>query len=446
MSFFSPSYFGICLVGRTNTGKSTLFNRLIGKSHAIESPEFHMTRDIRVHRGGRQREYADFPGLDLRWFTKGSPHRELAKQLTHAAGEAQLVLWLIDFKEGYTAEDRNIFRWMSRSQKPWIGVINKVDSGLLPEGWRESQGLPAGFYVGVSASHKTGLGVLEEAISERQREVSLGPSEEGGAKTQWVVCVGRANAGKSSFCNQALGHYRVRVAEEPHTTRDMIELPWEVLTDRPLKLIDTAGLLMAAPERISREKTVSVLQTKRAIEKSHIAFFFLDATVGFREVDKKIYHLVRTHYTTVIVIVNKWDCQDRKWASQGEARKELKEWFDFPHHVMFHSTGGKFPGGVFARLLDSVLRERERVIDTSRMNGWVEALRQSPSYEALSRHWAIKYAVQKGQDPIRVYCFGRFRAELSSRTLSKIKKMLLTSFVMHFDIRYGPVFFSLRRS
>ncbi len=444
MSFFAKDTFHISLVGRTNTGKSTLYNRLVGKSFAIEGAEAHLTRDIRIHRVENM-EFADCPGIEPLWFQKAKQFPVERELIDTVLSQSHLIIWVVDGRCGFMPEDMDIFNIFKRYKCPWIGVFNKMDHdrALLPEAG------PRGTWLPVSSSHKLGLSELMDEIQALNDKRCVAEPQQMGEKQEAfkLVCIGRTNAGKSSFCNQALGFSRVQVSPEAHTTRDVIEFSWQLLNDRPMVLMDTAGLLMTDPSKYAKTKTlsVSVLQARRGIERSDLAFFFVDATVGLKDLDLHIYELIRTAYTTVIIVVNKWDAEDRVWKTQGEARETIHAKTAYPHHVLFHSTFAPFKKKLFQRLIESIILERNREIPTHEINAWLREFRDTSDFDPIHRVISLKYGTQKGTDPIRVYFFGKQSKKLTPPTLRQIKKTILRSFFKAFEIRYGPVFFSFRK-
>lgn len=442
MAFFSADTVHVALVGRTNTGKSTLFNRLVGKRYAIEGRRAHLTQDIRIHRSGGV-EFADFPGIDPVWFQQPKKHEHMKTLIQLALDETDLLLWILDAQTGVTAEDIEIFEVFKRLSCSWVGVINKVDH----EGHRDrflQTGLPRGEYVFVSASHKLGIQELESVIENYRLNNPETKRTESHESMVRIACVGRTNAGKSSFCNQVLGAWRMQVSRTPHTTRDLVELNWPLLSDQDVVLMDTAGLLTR--RAVSPVEHVSLLQSRRAIQRADIVLFFVDATVGVRELDKKIYDKVSTSYATIVVVVNKWDLEKKIWQSQRQARVDIEHCLNGNHHTLFHSTLSSFHSAVFQRLVQAILEERSRKISTQEMNTWVRSIKQTTCDNPMARQLNIKYAVQKAVAPLRIYCFGQNSKLKHSQTAEQAKRMLARSFREHFGLRYGPVFFSFRKS
>jgi GTPase len=439
----------VLLLGRTNVGKSTLFNKLIGKRYAIEGQEEHLTRDARSYIESNI-EWIDLPGCEAEWLKKKKDQPQWQRILQSTFQDADFCLWVVDGREGINPEDIALFRMLGK--KPWIGVANKIDHEKAEQAWQAKQGVPKGEWHCVSASHKLGISNLKSAI--QSAIATLTPldkleSPKSDNASLRVAIVGRPNAGKSSFCNQALDKQRVRVSSISHTTRDVVEVPWPILTDQDVFMVDTAGMLLRKNVDQSKKTIqVSELQSKRAIERCEVAFFFVDAEKGIGQADMKIYRKLRLAYTTVIIVVNKWDLKypNRVWESQRKAKSEIHYLLQSEHHVVFHSTQAEFNAEVFKRILSGIHAERHQKISTSHMNRWIQSLHKEDRFKNLHRLVKLKYATQKGVAPLRIYCFGKFTSNYSNRKKEFLNRTLLSSFIETFDIRYGPVFFRTHTS
>lgn len=428
----------VVLIGRTNGGKSTLFNRLVGKRYAIEGKEANLTRDVRTHVMDGI-EFVDLPGLESAWLTPKAGQEQWKTILQSFVEKADLFLWVVDGKAPWQQEDRGLFRHIGRT--PWIGVVNKIDSDQQQMTWEAHASLPRGTWVYVSAAHKRGTLELADYIRERVASRLTAPP----AERFQIAVVGRTNVGKSSFCNQALGEQRVRVEDERHTTRDQVQMLWPLLDSYAVVLLDTAGMLMSGKRKQTRTSSVSELQSRRAIERCECAFFMLDAAVGIADIDVRIYHLLKTAYTSVIIIVNKWDIPDRVWSSQRCARGEIEHALNASHPLIFHSTKAEFNPELFKRLIRGIIDERSRQIPTSKMNAWVSSVKCESRFDTVQKSFRMKYAVQKGTNPQRIYCFGKLDTHISHAKLDQIRRSILRSFSEFFEVRYGPVFFSIRK-
>lgn len=432
----------VVLIGRTQVGKSTLFNRLIGKRYAIEGQTAHTTRDARVVILENGVELVDLPGLEPSWLKFHDGQEQWQTLLQDFVRTADIYLWVVDGQHGLIAQDIELFRHVGH--KPWVGVVNKLDHANIQLQWEQQKGIPRGQWFYISASHKMGVDSLKNWL------LALEPTEDvlpaSGLPIR-IAVVGRTNAGKSSFCNQALGAQRVRVESNAHTTRDIVEMSWPILSPHLVTLIDTAGMLMGGQKRRGQTQMVSELQARRAIERCEYAFFMLDASRGISDIDIRIYHYLKVAYTTIVLIVNKWDLQTagRVWKSQREARKELGAYLPDPHHVIFHSTKAPFNSMMFQRLLMCMEQERQQLISTRKINDWIEEFKRDDRFKAAHQVVKVKYAVQKGVRPQRIYCFGKFSKEGGGKKVDLVRKSLLRSFQEYFKIRYGPVFFSVRK-
>ena len=437
----------VVLIGRTYVGKSTLFNRLIGKRYAIEGRTPHTTRDARTVFLESGLELIDLPGLEPRWLQFHPEQEQWKTLLQNFVRTADIYLWVVDGQLGLLSEDMALFRYFGHRR--WVGVVNKLDHENIESQWQQQKGIPRGQWFYVSASHKIGIESLKSWLRQQAPEPIPSLEMEGELPKLRVAVVGRPNVGKSSFCNQALSAQRVRVEAQAHTTRDVIEIPWPILDTHQVILMDTAGMLMRGRGQHHQVQTpeVSELQARRAIERCEVVFFMCDASRGISDADMKIYHHLRTSYASVVLLINKWDLKpaDRVWKSQREARKELAGYFPDQQYVIFYSTKARFNQSMFQKLFTSIQQERGRPISTPQINDWVKTYMRDTSFKAAHEWIKIKYAVQKGVRPQRIYCFGNFSATFSAKTMDLVRKSLFRSFRDHFEIRYGPVFFSIRK-
>lgn len=314
----------IAIVGRPNVGKSSLFNRLVGRRLAIVEDEPGTTRD---------RVYAD-----IVWNAKGytlvdtgglepAPESGMAErikaQVTLAIEEADAIIMLVDARDGLTIPDREIAEMLRRSNKPVILAVNKCDNEARRAQAAEFHALPLGEPVLVSAYH--GLGI-EELMARVTATVppSPAPAEESGLLR--IAIVGRPNVGKSMLLNALVGYERAIVSEVPGTTRDSIDTIIERDGIRAL-LIDTAGIRRRGAIGQGIEK-YSVLRTLRAIERADVALLVLDASEMVTAQDTHVAGYIRDAYKGILIIINKWDLAGdlgiRKRDLLLEIQKELK--------------------------------------------------------------------------------------------------------------------------
>lgn len=305
--------FSIVLAGRPNVGKSTLFNRLIGKAMAIIDDQPGVTRDWR---DGEARLFDlafklyDTAGLEQSR-PRGSLAERTAQRTKEALERASVILLMVDGREGLTEEDRTVAREIRKADRPVIVLVNKCEGPKLPQGYHEALGLGFDAVIAVSARHGDNLGEVYEAIkpyapkaaivAEEVDEEDLPDSE----KPLHIAIVGRPNAGKSTLVNCLVGEERMLTGPEPGLTRDAIHVKWEY-KDKPIRLVDTAGMRRRSrvDERIER---MSVQESLRAIRLAHVVILVIDASMPFDKQDYIIAQHVIEEGRALVVAINKWD-------------------------------------------------------------------------------------------------------------------------------------------
>ena len=425
----------VAIVGRPNVGKSTLFNRLIGERRAIVQDVPGVTRD---------RNYADTNYDDLLYTlvdTGGfEPEAEdgilaqMRRQAMTAVNEADVVVFVVDGRDGLTPADREVADILRRSRKPVMLAVNKVD-GQSHDGYLgEFFGMGLTEVFGISAAHGRGVSALVEAYIARLPKAKTDAPEEGLTR---VALVGRPNVGKSTLTNRLLGEDRMIVDSKPGTTRDSIDS----IVERGGKhyvLVDTAGLRRS--RGIDRESPEghSVIRTLRALERCDVAVHLLDATEGITDQDARIAGLCEEKGRGLILVVNKWDAveKDEKTARAFAEQIEVKMPFAAFAPVLYISgkTGLRVP-----RLLEAVDKvhaaQRQR-IGTGPLNRWLEecVARHSPPVMGV-RRVRLYYATQVSVAPptIMVSCNHPDNVHFS------YKRYLINQFRETFDAAGTPV-------
>src|SRR6266571_8868448 len=390
----------VAIIGRPNVGKSTLFNRLIGRREAIVDDRPGVTRDrhfAAADWNGRRFWLVDTGGLIPR--ANDALSQAIRTQVETAIAESDVVLFLVDVAAGVHPADLEIAAYLRRAGRPMILVANKADH--LPNETRHlafyELGLGDPFPVSAAVGKSSGdlldrVVELLPAAPEASEEVEI-----------HVAVVGRPNVGKSSLVNRLLGEERLVVADEPGTTRDAIDTPLGY-QGHTLVFIDTAGLRKRTKVADDIE-FYSTLRTSQAIERADVCVLVVDAKDGMHVQDLKIANDAWERGAAIIVAVNKWDLIEEKetnTAVRGE--RELKDRAPFLRFIPFLYLSAK-TGQRVPKLLELILEvadERAKRVPTSEVNRVLEALvdRQQPP-QPVGESVRLLYASQIGTAPPR---------------------------------------------
>jgi GTP-binding protein len=387
----------VALVGRPNVGKSTLFNRLVGQRVAIVEDVPGTTRD-RIYGAaewsGREFTVIDTGGLESEPSSEMS--RAIRAQAEVAVSEADVIVLVVDAREGLTAEDEAIAELLHASSKPVLVAANKADNPERRLDAVEFFGLGLAEVTAISSAHGTGTGDLLDLIVARLPSADAEESAQGVR----VAIVGRPNVGKSSIVNAILGQERVVVSEVPGTTRDVIDTPIEHNGER-IVLIDTAGIRRRG--RIERGiELYSVIRTLKAVERSDVVVLVLDGAEGITAQDTHLAGFTRDNHKGLCIVVNKWDLVPKTKQVSAEFTQAVRSAFAFVAYAPVLFTSAVTRRGL-GQVLDAVLRisvERNKRIPTARLNDAVEravAAHQPPSRRG--RRLKVLYGTQPTVNP-----------------------------------------------
>jgi len=388
----------VAIVGRPNVGKSTLFNRIVGGRRAIVSDEAGTTRDRHfadAEWGGRAFWLVDTGGLVPD--SSDSMDRAIRRQVEFALAEADVIVFLVDGRDGLVGVDRAIADRLRTAGRPVLLAVNKLDDLERSTAQYEFYQLGFGEPLGVSAAVGKGSGDLLDAIVERLPAPRAGETD---AAIQ-VAIVGRPNVGKSSLANRLLGEERHVVAPEAGTTRDAVD---SVLRFRgtTLNFIDTAGLRKRSKVEDDVE-FYSTLRTRRAIERADVCVLVVDAALGLHTQDLRIATEAWDAGAGLIVAVNKWDLVEEKDTNTARRGQEVvTERAPFLRYVPFIYLSA-LTGQRVRQLLDLILDvavEREKRVPTSEVNRVLEELveRAAPPQKP-GEEVKLLYASQIGTAP-----------------------------------------------
>jgi GTP-binding protein len=375
----------IAIVGRPNVGKSTLFNRIVRGKRAIVSNEPGVTRD---------RNYTDveweestFTLIDTGGFEPVSKDRifiQMREQCQLAMDEAEVILFVMDGKEGLTPSDKEIADILRRLNKPVFYIVNKIDGPMHEEKVFEFYGLGVEAIHSISAEHGYGVDGLMDEVMKVLPRLTEERWDKDAAK---VAVVGRPNVGKSSLINRILGYRRVIVDEAPGTTRDAIDTFFE-RDGKKYVFIDTAGIRRKSRISLRLEK-YSIVEALRTIDRSDVALLLLDSKEGVTDQDARIGGFIQEKGKGCILVVNKWDLVEKDSNTMVEYERDVREHLKYLSYapIVFISA---LTGQRVRKTLDVVDRISDQIkkrVPTSQLNKyfgkWIEKF-PPPLYKGRS--------------------------------------------------------------
>jgi GTPase len=394
----------VAIVGRPNVGKSTIFNRLAGERIAIVEDQPGITRDriySRTEWNGREFHLIDTGGIEFD--EKDGILKHIRNQAELAIEEADVIIFVTDGRQGITATDEEVSRWLHRSKKPVVLMVNKIDDVKHIEGVYEFYRLGFEHVIPVSSIHGTGTGDMLDTV------VSLFPDkeeEEYDEDTIRVALIGRPNVGKSSLVNAILGEERVIVSPEAGTTRDAVDTPFEY-DGQSYVLIDTAGIRKRGKVYESVEK-YSVIRAMRAIERSDVCLIVIDGERGIAEQDKKIAGFAHEAGRAAIFIVNKWDAVEKDEKTMHKFEQKIRDSFQFMHYAPILFVSAK-TGKRIQKILPTVGEVAEQHamrIPTSVLNQVIQdAMATTPPPSDRGRRFRVHYITQVAVKPPTIVFF-----------------------------------------
>ncbi len=399
--------FTVAIVGRPNVGKSTLFNRLVGRRLALVDDTPGVTRDRRegeAHLGGVEFQVIDTAGLD-----EGDPDslaERMRRQTDAAVAEADIALLLVDARAGITPVDQHFARALRKTPTPVVLAANKCEAAAAAEpGLLDAFSLGLGQAVPISAEHGEGLADLLDALlaevpDEDKVQHAEGAASEGGEQALRVAIVGRPNVGKSTLVNRLLGEERVLTGPEAGLTRDAIAVEWDI-DGRRIQLVDTAGLRRKARVQENLEK-LSVGDALRALGHAEVIVLVMDATQPMEKQDVALADLVSKEGRALVIAVNKWDLVGDAAATLQIIDDRLQTSLPQVKGVPVLQISAK-TGRHLDRLLPTVLSTYDtwnRRLSTGVLNRWLEqvAARHPPPAPG-GRRIRLRYITQAKARP-----------------------------------------------
>jgi GTP-binding protein len=402
----------VAIVGRPNVGKSTLFNRLVGKRLALVDDQPGVTRDRREGEGnllGLEFRVIDTAGFENE--DPGSLPGRMRAQSEAAVADADVALFLIDARAGVTPLDESIAQWLRGSDTPIIPVANKAEGKVAEPGVYEMFGLGLGDPVTISAEHGEGVVDLFEALrpfierEEIEEEYELeGDRPDGPLK---LAIVGRPNAGKSTLINRMLGEERLITGPEAGITRDSIAVEWE-WQGRPVRLVDTAGLRRRAKIEDKLER-LSAADTQRSIDFAEVVVLLLDATRGLEAQDLRIAAQVLEEGRALVIAVNKWDVAETPPSLFQGLRAALDEGLAQVKGLPLLTVSAETGRGI-DQLVQAAFDMRDQWsqrVSTGQLNRWFErAIEANPPPAPGGKRIKLRYLTQVKTRPPSFVIFG----------------------------------------
>jgi len=433
----------IALVGRPNVGKSTLFNRLTRSRDALVADLPGLTRDRHYGRGrlgGKAHIVVDTGGLEPG--ARDGIFHEMARQSLQAVDEADVVLFLVDGREGLTPSDEAIARELRKRGRPLTVVVNKSEGRSREAVAGEFHALGLGEPVAISAAHGDGVDALIEAVLQPFPAQEPVPEHDPGRIR--VAVVGRPNVGKSTLVNALLGEERVIAFDQPGTTRDSIYIDFE-RGPRRYTLIDTAGLRRRGKVEETAEK-FSVLKTLQAIEDANVVILLLDAQQDIVDQDAHIAGYILDAGRALVVAVNKWDGLDE--ARRQQVKRDLERKLAFLSFARLHFVSALTGQGLGALLpsVEAAYAAAMIKLPTPKLTrALIDAVgRQPPPRAGLFRP-KLRYAHQGGSNPPIIVIHGNqlnalpdsYRRYLS-RCFTETFKLQGTPLRLQFKVTENP--------
>lgn len=388
----------VAVVGRPNVGKSTFFNKVLGRRVSIVEDTPGVTRD-RIY-GEAEWRGVSFILIDTGGIEPGADDIILAQireQAEIAMETAHVILFIVDGKDGLTASDREVASILMRTGKKVILVVNKVDTKELPDHFYDFYELGLGEPIAISAANMLGLGDLLDLVVDNFPAGTEGEEEDDRVK---IAVIGKPNVGKSSFINAMIGENRLIVSDIAGTTRDSIDTPF-LWQGQEYVLIDTAGIRRKSKITANIER-YSVIRAISAIERSDVCLLMLDATEGVTEQDKKIAGMAHEEGKGIVIVVNKWDLIEKDTNTMNEFRKDLQRELAFISYApsVFISVLQKQRLDNVMELAKTVSENRAMRISTGQLNSLIidaTMMKQPPSDKG--KRLKIYYVTQVGIKP-----------------------------------------------
>lgn len=388
----------VAIVGRPNVGKSTLFNRLIGRRVAIVEDTPGVTRD-RIYQDAQWLNYS-FTLIDTGGIEPANDDiiaLQMRRQAELAIETADVIIFLVDGREGMTSADMEVAEMLRRSKKPVVLGVNKVDAKKFEESAYEFYSLGLGDPIPISSAQGLNLGdLLDEVVRDFPRDL-----EEAESDRINIAVVGKPNVGKSSLVNALLGEERSIVSDIPGTTRDSIDTPF-VRDGREFVIVDTAGIRRKRSVEDETIERYSVIRSLAAIRRADVVLIVCDASQGLSEQDVRIAGYAHEEGKASVLVVNKWDLIEKDTNTMNRFKKDLGvdlAFMDYVPMLFISAKNGQRVGKVLEAVVSAFEQSRRR-ITTGQLNDTVsEAIMMNAPPSDKGRNLKIYFATQASVQP-----------------------------------------------
>lgn len=398
----------VAVVGRPNVGKSTLFNRILHKQIAVVEDVPGVTRDRNyavAEYDGRRFNLIDTGGFEP--VTEDGLLTQMREQTSLAIEEADVIIFVMDAREGLLASDEKVVEILRRSGKPALYCVNKVDGPRHEEGVYDFYRLGADEIFSVSALHGPGFGDMMDKL------ISMFPKDEGDQGLEEVYAnvaiIGRPNVGKSSLLNALAGEQRMVAFDQPGTTVDAIDTAVKYY-GKTYNIIDTAGIRSRGSIARGVEK-YSVIRAMKAIERCDVALLMIDAAEGLTEQDKKIAGIAHEEGKGVIIVLNKWDLVEKDDSTLGEYIKKVRlgmKYLDYAPVITISALTRQRIGKLYG-LIDEVVEAGRTRISTPKLNDLLEdATKTHQPAMYRGRRLKFYYIIQGAVSPPTFIIFANY--------------------------------------
>lgn len=434
----------VAIIGRPNVGKSTLFNRLTGRRHAIVDDTPGVTRDRREGNakiGDLNFHLIDTAGLEDA--DDASLEGRMRQQTEHAVADADVALFMIDARAGLTPVDEHFAHWLRTQKTPVVLIANKCEGNAAEAGRMEAYRLGLGDPLAVSAEHGIGMADLFDALAAfdaaHEREDSRYDDE---APPLQLAIVGRPNVGKSTMVNRLLGEDRMLTGPESGITRDAITIPWRY-GEREVRLVDTAG--MRRRGRIDEKlEILSVQDSRRAVQFAEVVVLVLDSNAILEKQDLTLARQVVEEGRALLIAINKWDVADDRKVALKRLKDRLETSLPQVRGVPVITCSAKTGKGL-EQLMPAVFKLHDqwnRRIATARLNGWLAAMTEAhPPPLVAGRRIKLRYITQAKSRPPTFILFSTRADKLPESYL----RYLANGLREDFDLWGVPLRFNVRK-